>query len=84
MEKDNEGYRFEYPYILSHRGRVAEMVAGHEETRRRDAVKILKALTAHAALVELAKRYRMEAIAQGAADVDVSDIDDVLKLAGEA
>ncbi len=81
---ENEEYRFEYPYILSKRGRVAEMVAGYEQTRRRDAAKILSALTAHAALVALAKRYRMEAIAQGAEGVDVSDIDDVLKLAGES
>ncbi len=81
MEINAEGYRFEYPYIVSHRGRVAEMVAGHEQTRRADAAKIIRALTVNVALIALAKRYRMEAIAQGADGADVSDIDDVLKLA---
>ena len=37
-------YWFDYPYIMSNRGRVAEMVAGHEQTRRDDAAKILNAL----------------------------------------
>lgn len=39
-------YWFEYPYIMSKRGRVAEMVAGHEQTRRDDAAKIIAALEA--------------------------------------
>lgn len=39
-------YWFEYPYIMSARGRVAEMVAGHEKTRHEDAAKIIKALEA--------------------------------------
>lgn len=37
-------YWFEYPYIMSKRGRVAEMVAGCESTRYGDAKEIIGAL----------------------------------------
>lgn len=44
---------------------------------------VLRATTAMPALVELVKKYRREAIAQGAEAEDVQEIDDVLKLATE-
>lgn len=45
-------YWFEYPFIMSNRGRVAEMVAGDESTRYQDAAKIIKALEANESPVE--------------------------------
>lgn len=48
-----------------------------------DAALIVKAVNSHAALAALAKQYRAEAVAQGASDEDVKEIDDVLMLAGE-
>lgn len=44
---------------------------------------IITAVNAHAALVSLVKRYRSDAIEQGAEAADLLDIDAALRLSGE-
>ena len=81
--KDGKKYWQSGAMIFSSRGLVCDLGAAYDQTRGEDGKLIVNALNGHEALVKLARQYRKEAIGQGAAVEDLTEIDEALKLAGE-